>query len=659
MAVATMHSLMLLSFALVCDAKFDVKEWFAVMHSGDSPPTYKPHCAEGGTRCLAGFSFTGLEAPGAWHNEPEIASGINIDGKDVGATPYKLIVQEGEDWRKANPYDGDTFGLIKSKSGKVIATPRAGGKLYDGQSNMPDYFSLIYSGTVGKVHAIVHMENIPASTALLELNQDQRTGELTITKSTVMDWTKYGGLHAPCAGSLSPWNTHMGSEEWGPPDARKMEACGSCDCASSYARYMLQYFDVPLDCTDFTAWKANYDKHYSPYMYNFAWESGIDGIPTKHMAMGRRGTELPYVMPDEKTVYLTDDSYSAVLTVFVADRPRDLSAGKLWCAIVEQKTEANGGTFEVKAWKDMGHATTADIENVVLQSPKPVFSDLFETANPLPDKTCPSGFTAINAGGVGLECLKVKSGKEKLASRLETRRYAAMLGCTSEFSRQEGVTFSTDTNKLYMGMTNIRKGMTDNHEHDEGGPNAFRLPENKCGCVYEFEVDPNSYFVTTMKGLICGSLSSGDPLNKCDVNGIANPDNVAAMHGHSMLLIGEDTGMHHNNIMWLYDLKENALVGRIGVTPQGAEVCSPYFYPDVGGFSYITMVMQHPNSTAYGPSALGYTVWKRDCDVSYPSFAMPGSGSATRCQNEPASSAFQRGLGSATVAFFALLFLGA
>ena len=125
----------------------------------------------------------------------------------------------------------------------------------------------------------------------------------------------------------------MGSEEWGPPDARKMEACDSCDCASSYARYMLQYFDVPLGCTDFTAWKANYDKYYSPYMYNFAWESGIDGIPTKHMAMGRRGTKLPYVMPDEKTVYLTDDSYSAVLTVFVADRPRDLSAGRLWCWI--------------------------------------------------------------------------------------------------------------------------------------------------------------------------------------------------------------------------------------------------------------------------------------------------------------------------------------
>merc|ERR1711998_21623 len=399
---------------------------------------------------------------------------------DVKATNYEILVLEGDEWRKKHPYEGDTFGVIKSGSGKVIATPRAGGKLFTGHSNMPDYFSLIYTGTPGKVHAIAHLENIPASTLVLELDQDQTTGKLTLVKSKEMDWKKYGGLYAPCAGSLSPWNTHMGSEEWGPPDARALEESTSCDCANKDAKAMLQYFDVPGECTDFTAWKASYDAHYSPYMYNFAWESGIDGMGVKHMAMGRRGTELPYVMPDEKTVYLTDDSYGAVLSVFKADTARDMSAGTLHCAVMEQVGDdsvVDGGSFIVKEWKDMGHATTKDIQDVVLGSPKPVFSDMFETADPV-DNACPTGFTSINAGGVGHECLKVKPGKDKLASRLETRRYAAMLGCTSEFSRQEGVTFSMDTGKLYMGMTTIRKGMTDNHAHDEGGPNSFRLLEN-------------------------------------------------------------------------------------------------------------------------------------------------------------------------------------
>merc|ERR1719230_1942007 len=144
----------------------------------------------------------------------------------------------------------------------------------------------------------------------------------------------------------------------------------------------MQYQDIPRECTDFTQWKATYDAHYSPYMYNWAWESGTNGVPVKHMAMGRRGTELPYVMPDEKTVYLTDDSYSAVLTVFIADESRDLSAGTLKCAVVVQESDVNGGSFKITEWKDMGHATTKEIEDFVLASPKPVFSDLFEVADP-------------------------------------------------------------------------------------------------------------------------------------------------------------------------------------------------------------------------------------------------------------------------------------
>eukprot|EP00747_Dinoflagellata_sp_TGD_P003427 gnl/TRDRNA2_/TRDRNA2_108334_c1_seq1.p1 gnl/TRDRNA2_/TRDRNA2_108334_c1~~gnl/TRDRNA2_/TRDRNA2_108334_c1_seq1.p1 ORF type:complete len:223 (-),score=34.48 gnl/TRDRNA2_/TRDRNA2_108334_c1_seq1:110-778(-) len=193
-----------------------------------------------------------------------------------------------------------------------------------------------------------------------------------------------------------------------------------------------------------------------------------------------------------------------------------------------------------------------------------------------------------------------------------------------------------DTGKLYMGMTSIRKNMlAEDSEGDVGGPDVMKLKENKCGCVYEFDVDPNTYLVTTMKGLICGKESTnGDPNNSCDIDGISNPDNVAALHGHKMLLIAEDTSGHYNNIMWLYDLEKKQLVGRIGATPEGAEVCSPYFYPDVGGFSYITMVMQHPNSETFGPSGIGYVAWKRDCSVEYPEFAMPGHGAKTRCSAE-------------------------
>lgn len=642
MAPSSLLFLVFLCLPPACSAQFDIKGWFKEMDHGNkySRKLSKRQCGDyDGSRCLMAFSFTGLDVPeGEEQSQPQFAEDITISGRDTGSTPYQILILEGENWRSNNAYDGDTFGVIKSRTGQVLSDVRAGGSLFTGQSNMPDFFSLMYTGISGKVHGIAHLENIPASTQLLEMDQDPDTGKLTVTRSTTMDWTSYGGLHAPCAGSLSPWNTHMGSEEWGPPDARAMEACTECDCASSYARYMLGYFDVPVECTDFAAWKAQYDEHYSPYMYNFAWESGIDGVGTKHMAMGRRGTELPYVMPDEKTVYLTDDAYGGALSVFVADTARDLSAGTLYCAVMEQVGDdsvVDGGSFTVREWKDMGHATTKDIQDVVLASPKPVFSDMFETADPV-NNACPTGFTSINAGNVGHECLRVKAGQDKLASRLETRRYAAMLGCTSEFSRQEGVTFSMDTGKLYMAMTSVRKNMLADDAGDVGGPDVMRLRENRCGCVYEFDVNPENYLVTTMQGLVCGAASTNDdPQNSCDIDGISNPDNVAALHGHKMLLIAEDTRGHYNNIMWLYDLEQKQLVGRIGATPEGAEVCSPYFYPDVGGFSYITMVMQHPNSTSFGPSGIGYVAWKRDCSVEYPLFAMPGHGAQTRCEDHP------------------------
>jgi hypothetical protein len=42
---------------------------------------------------------------------------------------------------------------------------------------------------------------------------------LPILFGRAMDWSKYGGLWTPCAGSVTPWQTHFGSEEY-EPDAR-------------------------------------------------------------------------------------------------------------------------------------------------------------------------------------------------------------------------------------------------------------------------------------------------------------------------------------------------------------------------------------------------------------------------------------------------------
>jgi hypothetical protein len=147
------------------------------------------------------------------------------------------------------------------------------------------------------------------------------------------------------------------------------------------------------------------------------------------------------------------------------------------------------------------------------------FSDIFETA--CIDQPLPPGFTSINAydgDGAAMEYLKLKPGMEKIASRLETRRYAAILGATTEFRKEEGITYDPDGNQLYVAMSEVTRGMEDNRKngkpnekYDQGGPNHIRLPYNKTGCVYSLSLGPDArigsqYVAQTMYGVVCGEM---------------------------------------------------------------------------------------------------------------------------------------------------------
>mmetsp|Transcript_13023 Transcript_13023/g.27467 ORF Transcript_13023/g.27467 Transcript_13023/m.27467 type:complete len:217 (+) Transcript_13023:276-926(+) len=100
--------------------------------------------------------------------------------------------------------------------------------------------------------------------------------------------------------------------------------------------------------------------------------------------------------------------------------------------------------------------------------------------------------------------------------------------------------------------------------------------------------------VTKMMPLVCGDTSEGtDDANACNINEIANPDNVAYVgDGLDTILFAEDTTKHENNILWAYDPNTNTKE-RILMVPLGAEVTSPYLYT-LGDWSYIMAVAQHP-----------------------------------------------------------------
>ena len=96
---------------------------------------------------------------------------------------------------------------------------------------------------------------------------------------------------------------------------------------------------------------------------------------------------------------------------------------------------------------------------------------------------CDAGFTGVNVGQ-GAECLKVKPGMEKLASRLETRRYGNMLGATTEWTKMEGITHDPIRGEFYMAMSTVYRSMLGADEDTSrnlGTSDDIAVRENMCG----------------------------------------------------------------------------------------------------------------------------------------------------------------------------------
>jgi uncharacterized protein len=322
-------------------------------------------------------------------------------------------------------------------------------------------------------------------------------------------------------------------------------------------------------------------------------------------------------------VYMTDDGTGVGLFMYVATTAGDLSSGKLFAMKWVQTSAAGVGAANLE-WIDLGMATDADIKPYVDGDMKVVFADIFDKVAPAAG-VCADGFTSINAGGNGQECLKLKTGMEKVASRLETRRYAAYMGATTELNKEEGVTFDPTRNKLYIAISSIERGMENfkktgnaSNSYDLGGPNHIKLDGyNLCGAVYQLDVGANTtvgsdYVAKNMSKLVAGIpaaagistdtiMANPAPFNtsanKCYIDGIASPDNVTYMSGYDTLIIGEDTSYHQNDVLWAYNLADGTMK-RIQTTPYGSETTSPYWYPNINGWAYLTSVVQHP----YGES---------------------------------------------------------
>jgi uncharacterized protein len=515
--------------------------------------------------------------------------------------------------------DGSAAAAVHDKSGNILKD--VNGKPYVPQT--PDANSLMDIG--GKPYLVTHFEyenndsagnnwygKLPMLMTVAKLNQSTADGKFTVDSIKQVDFSSVNGLWIPCAGSRSPWNTHLGSEEY-EPDAR-------CEVDTTYA--------ATSSCTamEYTARMDAFRKLYgdttaSPYNYGRVPEITIamDGSSRvqKWYSLGRISREKAQFFGDSRTAIQGDDGTYTSLTMFVADKAADLSAGTVYAAKWNQVSAA--GTDGGKAtltWIKLGHAKHDDIKKAVDAGVK--FSDLFSvdtTGGAAPA----AGFTRIKHGHevATVEDLKLKTGTfgstgvdiATLAAFLETRRYAAYKGATVEFEKFEGVAYNAKDGKAYAAMTRMTNGMEDKST-DVG--NDIRLKKNNSGAVYQLTLKSNQIdssgdainsdlVPVVMEALVVGEdITTDAEGNKSNLEKIASPDNVFFSERMRVLFIGEDTSNHLNNYLWAYHVDTSKLV-RILSLPMGAESTGLQVVDNMNGYAYIMSNYQHAgdkNSTS-------------------------------------------------------------
>ena len=446
---------------------------------------------------------------------------------------------------------------------------------------------------------------LPMSMNLTTIDQDPATGALSPVALKTIDMASVQGLWIPCNSSISPWMTHLGSEEY-EPDAQAFQ-------------------QRPLDAMNLylgTLGKTAAEGGANPYDYGHIVEVKVGGDGTtsvaKRFAMGRLAFEHGEVMPDRRTVYFGDDGDDVIRAMFVADKPEDLSAGVLYAARWVQSSAVDFGAARLE-WIRLGHATDAEIRQLVASGIR--FSDIWETAGADAAKAVPEGASESRplyvysgtGGATGLTYYRLKPGMEKAAAFLETRRYAAWRGATTEFTKMEGQAHNAADKKLYTAMSFIRKGMIDGQNASRPRDDIALSGDQKdlvCGAVYESAMSggqkdtdggliDSDWVATDMKVLIHGARQPKNAkvgrYDKCDTERIANPDNIRYSDVMRTLFVGEDSNNHLNNFTWAVDIDTRMAV-RIFSAPAGAENTGLGVYSDINGHAYVTGNLQHPGA---------------------------------------------------------------
>ncbi|ENU41033.1 PhoX family protein [Acinetobacter johnsonii] len=564
-----------------------------------TPPVTKP-------ANLKAATFTAMAAPIAIADRAKtsVSSKLKIDWDDSTSSEYQLgyksFFETGNTVPKWGGGEIIAGGYFNANGDPIMDTsvPASPRQFF---SDCPDGSSLIHldgaqvEGVNNPVFHVVQFEyasqnlagaseygNLPSPIAILTLDQNQTTGHLELKKYFNVDTSAVHGLWITCGASMSPWNTHLSSEEY-EPDAFEQGIGGPSPKGISK-----NFFG------DEAAAK--------PYNYGHLPEVIVNkdgsGSIVKHFCMGRISHELVHVMPDNRTVIMGDDYTNGGFFMFIADVAKDLSAGKLYVAkYVSELTESSTGQIK---WIELGHATSQEIEKMVnVDNIQP--SDIMESLTTNPND---ASYTKIILAKKKL-WVKVKPGMEKAAAFLETHRYAALKGGSMAFTKMEGTTINIKDKVAYSALANIQNSMIKDNAAWVAAHNVSFTKKITAGGVLAHDLTAgqnttdgqpiNSEWIPYQsKMLLMGEDITVDSLgNTANPDKIASPDNLKFSETLRTLFIGEDSGNHPNNFLWAYNVDTKADPVRLLSTPAGAESTGLHAVDSVNGWTYIMSNFQH------------------------------------------------------------------
>jgi len=485
---------------------------------------------------------------------------------------------------------------------KPIVDATVAGKERQFFSDAPDGSSLLsvpnasVAGVKGKpVFAVVQFEytsfaqdgttdmygRLPSPIGVLTLDQNPSTGKLTLVKYHNVDTSGVEGLWITCGASLSPWGTHLSSEEYEP---NAFTAAGDAQ---------FKAFSKNLYGSETAA---------NPYNYGHLPEVTVnpDGTASikKHYCLGRISHELVQVMPDGRTVLMGDDATNSGYFVFVADREKDLSSGTLYVAKVGAGFSLDPAAAAAPlSWIKLGSATSAEIRALAASVKATDIMDV-RTADPQD-----AGFTKVAVNGA-IEWIKLKPGMEKAAAFLETHRYAALAGASLGFTKMEGTTVNARDKIAYSALAACSSSMVAGNKVNVAG-NGISIPKAlNAGAVMALKLAGgqkdlggaainSEWMPVDVKALVTGEDIAADALgNTANPDRIASPDNLKFSEKMRTLFIGEDSGQHVNNFLWAYNV-DTKVLSRVMSIPAGGESTGLHAVDELNGWTYIMSNFQH------------------------------------------------------------------